>query len=261
MIRVQYVSDTHLELCKGRVYSIRREAPILALGGDIGNPYMENYFKFLEYCSETFEHVLLVSGNHEYYHAKHVKRTIAAVDAQIEEVCSQFANVHFLNDRGVVIDGVLYYGTTLWTFIPAGRREPVEGGIADYGNIYAEEGRLLTVRDVNFMHLDKSRKLYTAVKDAPCDTVVITHHCPTSHPASLYHFGADDLRCSFHADMNSLIRAFTDKLRVWIYGHTHKMANFTISNTQLLSNPHGYPGELYTCGDPPVCTHSVRANV
>jgi predicted phosphodiesterase len=39
----------------------------LALCGDIGNPFHENYVKFIRRHSERFSHVFIVAGNHEYY--------------------------------------------------------------------------------------------------------------------------------------------------------------------------------------------------
>ena len=68
---LQVCSDVHLE--RGDITKhdfptiIQPCAEILALAGDIGDPFSTIFEEFIHYCSQRFQYVLFVSGNHEYY--------------------------------------------------------------------------------------------------------------------------------------------------------------------------------------------------
>ena len=71
---MQYVSDIHLEMHdkynEGVITPsmfLKPSAPYLALCGDIGIPELKAYDVFLGWCSNNYEKVFLIAGNHEYY--------------------------------------------------------------------------------------------------------------------------------------------------------------------------------------------------
>src|SRR5688572_28243834 len=69
--RIQIVSDIHLEFrSKANMPIIKRHAENLALLGDIGKPFCTSYASFIGEQAETFDHIFVVMGNHEYYNAK-----------------------------------------------------------------------------------------------------------------------------------------------------------------------------------------------
>jgi hypothetical protein len=43
--------------------------------------------------------------------------------------------------------------------------------------------------------------------------------------------------------MDELIETNKDKIKCWIYGHTHMPSNVIINDIPFLSNPIGYPNE------------------
>ena len=113
---------------------------ILILAGDVGNPFKSLYKQFLVDASQLFSHVLLVRGNHECYQPaakvwvgqgvveggestdvykgalkNEPARTIAEVDARIEEIVSELPNVHYLQRRTLILDNIRYLGCTLWS--------------------------------------------------------------------------------------------------------------------------------------------------
>ena len=47
----------------------------------------------------------------------------------------------------------------------------------------------------------------------------------------------------FYCDMDEIIDRNKNKIKCWIYGHTHMPASNIINGTQFLCNPIGYPGE------------------
>lgn len=102
---MQCISDIHLEFYKylGDVPVIPTNAPILILAGDVGYPTLPLYWEFMKDVSRRYEHVLLVPGNHEYYHnnAQIQKKRILSVSEMDELIQGQLAhlgltNAHFL---------------------------------------------------------------------------------------------------------------------------------------------------------------------
>ena len=190
MFRLQYISDIHLERMMNRPFFHKIVKPVtgtLALAGDIGYPHKSFYPKFIEYCKENWDDVIVVAGNHEFDtgYDKSLKLTT--------EICSQWKNVHFLHNRSVYLShlGVNFCGTTLWT-------------------------------EKKDFHLHK--EAVTWLDSALCDaevlqlnTVVVTHHMPSkmmSHGrfASHKNFG------NFTNNMDDMIRW---PIRAWISGHSH----------------------------------------
>ncbi len=65
-IRIQYMSDLHLEMFPGfRINKVNAE--YLVLAGDIGDPESVEYSDFLADCKTKFKHVFVILGNHEAY--------------------------------------------------------------------------------------------------------------------------------------------------------------------------------------------------
>lgn len=69
-MEIQVYSDLHLEFYKKYYPLIEPKAEILLLLGDIGKISSKNYLEFIKDCSTKFKYILIVLGNHEYYHSK-----------------------------------------------------------------------------------------------------------------------------------------------------------------------------------------------
>jgi hypothetical protein len=67
-LKIQIVSNLHLELTQDDVPQIPVTAPHIALLGDIGRGDSKKYGEFVKDLSTRYTTVLLVSKNHEYYH-------------------------------------------------------------------------------------------------------------------------------------------------------------------------------------------------
>ena len=63
----QLYSDIHTELSKKSYPEITPTTKYLILAGDIGKITTVNFKQFITYCSERWEKVLYVFGNHEFY--------------------------------------------------------------------------------------------------------------------------------------------------------------------------------------------------
>ena len=150
MISIQYLSDIHLETHTNDTsislfeQILKPSAPYLALCGDIGYPGAQLYEPFLKYCSEKFEHIFYIPGNHEYYNdtkaIKYLKtkqyiekslsedelRRISATfpretreirNQKIRDICSKFSNIHFIDKETYQIPNtnIIVIGCTLWS--------------------------------------------------------------------------------------------------------------------------------------------------
>lgn len=91
-------------------------ASVLALLGDIGAPATPGYRSLIAWAAGMYDHVLVVAGNHEYYQERNQKRrTMAQLNAKMQEVCAEIPNAYFLEHGVVEIEGVTFLGAALWS--------------------------------------------------------------------------------------------------------------------------------------------------
>ena len=194
--------------------------------------------------------VLYVAGNHEFYGH--------AIPGLIDELrqAAVGSSVHVLENDEVVLDGVRFLGCTLWSDFEFDGRERraesmrlCERVVNDYEYItFGPGGRTLTARDTRMFHLS-SRRWLAARLAQPHNgaTVIVTHHAPlirTRPPVP-------ELRAlagAFASDVTDLMGA--DRVALWIFGHTHRVADLEVRGTRILSNPGGYPHQPVTGFDP-----------
>ncbi len=69
---------------------------------------------------------------------------------------------------------------------------------------------------------------------------MVTHHGP-HHVCQHPRYPVSEITGAFHSDLSSLIDEHD--IALWIYGHTHANQDALISDTRILSNQAGYPGE------------------
>jgi hypothetical protein len=257
-MRIQYMSDLHLEFGCGppRMSPV---APILVLAGDIGNPCQAVYRDFLSDCARSWEHVVVVAGNHEFYNKHAADRWVSDTVADRLAVCRAAAaaagpNVHFLERDRVIIGDLAFLGCTLWSDV-TGAEALVERGMSDYHVICAEgpPWRKLHAADVKAWHV-RDRAWLTA-ELAACHeegrgAVVVTHHLPTYDLIAARYQG-HPLNAGFASALDDLI---CEPVRAWICGHSHVGSIVFKGPTGRIPcalNPRGYPLERGTgfCGD------------
>lgn len=266
LLRIQYVSDLHLELVDKTPFQpiLKPNAPVLALAGDIGRPDRRSYEDFLHYCSRNWSAVFVIAGNHEFYNSKAADKwkyvphdSIQTVDerlAMCQSIAAKFPNVHFLNRQRADYGGIAFLGATLWTDTRGVEHEAhrmndyrvIAAGREAYGTPLP-----LTVTDTQTWH-DRDRA-WLAAEIAACEeagqpAVVLTHHMPTFDLVASKYARYGDLNRYFASACDGLIR---EPVRAWIAGHSHTgktihrevMGGGTVTCTL---NPRGYPGEAGT---------------
>jgi|UniRef100_A0A6C0IX57 predicted phosphodiesterase len=250
-MHLQFVSDLHLEY-QSRYPFIPRVAPHIALLGDIGRPSSSIYQRFISNLSKRFVTVIIIAGNHEYYCQKNNIQTVGQIQAQIESLCSNYSNVHFLENRALTIEGVRILGMTLWTDIPKElwrlARKKMQDYHLSYIDCYPEinVGVPLAPEHTSAWHNDSIRWLKEELA-APgyqnTPIIVLTHHAPYHIGTSDERFSNGPLQCCYSTDLSPL---FHRPIIAWAYGHTHYPFDKKIGTIRLASNPYGYPNELST---------------
>jgi predicted phosphohydrolase len=236
-MKVRYFSDLHLEFIKpNKIEKFIRKIPsgideICILAGDIGNPYQKNYDIFMKFISKNFKKTFYIAGNHEYYNTK---KTIQETNEFMEVYFQQFNNISFLNNNYEIYDNYCFIGTTLWSKITNPTNE-----INDMHSIpnfdYIEYNRL-NMLSIEFLE-------DTLQNNVNC--IVITHHIPSYSLINIKYKTQDMLQYNqwFYCNMDEFIKKNENKIKCWIYGHTHTPSNVIINEIPFLCNPIGYPNE------------------
>jgi predicted phosphodiesterase len=259
-MRIQYVSDIHLELRSPTTTEFQTiltpVAPYLALCGDIGIPDHPLYAPFLSYCSKQFEHVFYVAGNHEYYNDSKAIRvqqnkdklglneeeirqvseqfpiqTIQERKQRIREICQTFPNVHFLDKEVFQIHGWEIAGCTLWS-----RFQGAPYGYNDFRFIYTEKEKPFTVADYNAMFEEDIRFLQSLPPNP--NRIVLTHHVPTEEVLDPKYRGSGKDNSFFATEVVDQVQ-----VRVWMCGHTHGARRCKVNGVVVATNAYGYKGE------------------
>jgi predicted phosphodiesterase len=234
---IRYLSDLHLEFIKpNKIEKFIKKIPpgideICILAGDIGNPYKSNYNIFMKYMSENFKKTFIIAGNHEYYNET---KTIQETNKFMEDYFQNFNNISFLNNNYEIYDNYCFIGTTMWTKItdPDYKINDMYS-IANFDYI---QYNILNTSSINFLE-------NTLQNNENC--IVITHHVPSNSLIDIKYKTKNMLPYNqwFYCDMDELIEIHKNKIKYWIYGHTHTPSNVVINEIPFLCNPIGYPNE------------------
>lgn len=283
-MKIAVCSDLHLEF--GDLDLTNEDsADVLILGGDIfvandiknfdyvdeqimaATPSMlargERYYNFLKRCSERFPQVVLLMGNHEHYHGDYAESANI-----IRTLVGEFSNVHFLDKEWRIINGVLFFGGTLWTNMNA--EDPItmshiSGIMNDYRGVknsaktvqyrvptYDEnnqESWTFKERPAQFTPQDsvEDHKAFLKELDAVLalhpgmPTVVVGHHAPSkasTHPRYKSEF---IMNGAYSTNLDNWILD-RRQIKLWTHGHTHEDFDYMIGTTRIVCNPRGYDG-------------------
>ena len=237
---VQYISDIHLEFFHiEKVRSIGRNihpvCDILVLAGDIGIPtHLNNHYQiFLETIAPKFKKIFIIAGNHEFY----CSTIMINVKKNIENICSNFSNITFLDNSTIDFEGYRWIGTTLWTKVDENPRKIINdmNYISDFKPV-----------DYNREHQISCDFLEKAISESSLPCVIITHHLPITeliHPKFLVDEDAWDLNQWFATRLENMVEKYSSKIKAWFYGHTHEYSIQKHYGVKFLCNPMGYSGE------------------
>jgi predicted phosphodiesterase len=229
------LSDVHLS--QGPLNLPATDADLVILAGDVGRPAAA-----ASWASNFAKPVLYVPGNHEFY-GDSIEGTVRA----LRQLCLE-TSIRVLHNDEVVVGGVRFLGTTLWTDFK------IFGEGATQAAVMAQAIR--SMRDFSRIHADETSALPFTPSDAAAlftlqaawlasrlaepfagPTVVITHHAPSRrsiHPR----FADSSLNACFVSDAEHLLDG--RRVRLWIHGHTHDSFDYMLNGTRVVCNPRGY---------------------
>ena len=150
-------------------------------------------------------------------------------------------------NRTVVINGIRFLGTPLWTnFLACGEEsqefymQEAERRINDF-RIIKCNGKPITAEMMLGWH-QEARKYLVSELSKPFErkTVVVTHF-PPSYQLCHDVFQGESLSPYFNARCDDLIETY--KPDAWFYGHTHAGVENDIHGVPMYCNMLGYPNE------------------
>lgn len=235
IMKIRIFSDLHLEFQDWTPPPLK--ANVVVLAGDIhvgtrAFAWVRRHFKS--------EAIVYVAGNHEYFGSD-----IPSLQQRLRAAAREF-DVQYLESDSVVIDGVRFLGTTLWTDFALYGSDPQQVSEAmeyaframyDYRSIKMSPQEDLLPEHTRVMHGMQARWLKRQL-DEPFagPTVVVTHHLP--HPMSVHPiYEGERSNPAFASDLSGL---FGDRVNLWVHGHTHESMDYRLGSTRVICNPRGY---------------------
>lgn len=261
-MKIAITSDVHLEFGDLDLQN-EENADVLILGGDIfvaedvknfsyidqqimaATPSMlargERYRNFLKRCSERFPHVILIMGNHEHYHGDY-----AHTANTIHTLVGEFSNIYFLDKEWRIINGVLFYGGTLWTNM--NNEDPdtmhrIRFMMNDFNCVRntSEEGKSVFMpEDAVEDHYAFRRGLDDVLALHPnMPTVVVGHHAPSKASTHPRYKNEVLMNGAYSTNLDEFILD-RRQIKLWTHGHTHEDFDYMIGTTRIVCNPRGY---------------------
>lgn len=266
-MRIAVASDLHLEICDLNLQNTV-DADVLVLAGDIlvANdlhdhpkpqvPYhpgiiktlgsrqrlAQQYRDFISRVSFQFKHVVVVAGNHEFYHG----RWVGSIDTLRAEY-GAYPNVHYLESDIVTIDGVTFVGGTLWTNLNRGDPmtiHAIRDMMNDYRMIRHDGLEFTKLRPVHTLsrHRDTLDYFKTVIDERKDSSiVVVSHMAPCELSVNPQYKHEYLMNGAYYSDLSEFI-IDRPQIKLWLHGHMHNSSDYTIGNTRVVCNPRGYVG-------------------
>lgn len=273
-MKLQLLSDLHLEQSPDFVPEGAPGADVLVLAGDIGSYQRDSRLQDTDFglgrfsprlADAPWKVVLYVPGNHEYDDLP-----FDETHARLRATCERLG-ITWLEQQSVVLDGVRFVGATLWAdFEAIARHPPPAAVLARHGtgetqltwqmrqrekafraanyylatNTTLRDGRPLLAEDMRELSLESQAWLRRALAE-PFDgvTVAVTHFAPTlrSHDPR---YGVTPGTAGFCNALDELL-PFAD---LWLHGHLHCPHDYIVEGVQdgrpfrcrVVANPLGY---------------------
>lgn len=238
-MKIGIISDIHgdtysyetnyLELYKDKI-------DVLVIAGDIQNFWTESEFDdWCKHISKDFPKTIFVPGNHDLWSKdKNYKDVIL----MFETIAHNYNNIFVLNNNYLRIDNYIFVGSIYFSEPNNTER------LNDFKCIKSQKS---TIKKTNFIEEHKTAKKYiSSILDGlkqDESLIAITHFGPSTKSIAL-RYQTQDNSYFCNAD-DSLIEQNSDKIKLWIHGHTHEPFDYSIRNTRIICNPLGYPTENY----------------
>ena len=250
-MKIQLLSDLHLEVHPNFKPEPVAGADILVLAGDIGSYQNGSLLADTDFGLARFSPrhgwptpVLFIPGNHEYD-----MQDFDAAHARLRETCERLGMI-WLEREALVIDGTRFIGTTLWTDFDAlcqwpddiSRNLKMREKAFRAANFYLKKaavtrnGQPMLAEEMREQALVCQAWLREALA-VPWGgtTVVVTHFAPSLLSGDP-RYGLVPGTAGF---CNSLDELF-GQAQFWLHGHLHSPSDYVRNGCRVLANPLGY---------------------
>lgn len=250
-VKIQLLSDLHLEVHPDYRPLPTPGADLLVLAGDIGSYQAGSLLQGDDFGLERFSPrqgwpmpVLFVPGNHEYDGFD-----FDDADARLRSSCERLG-ITWLEREVRVLDDVRFVGTTLWSdfdalavsapdLTQALKQREKAFRAADF---YLQKtgatrgGEPLLARQWRELALESQAWLREALATPFAGpTVVVTHFAPTLRSADP-RYGLRPGTAGFCNSLDELL----PHARAWLHGHLHCANDYMAAGCRVVANPLGY---------------------
>lgn len=259
-MKIQLLSDLHLEAHPHWKAQPLPGADVLVLAGDIGSYQTNSQLSDADFGLGQFSPhngwptpVLFVPGNHEYD-----TLDFDAAHERLRETCERLG-LTWLERETVVLNGVRFVGTTLWSdfdaLAPTADAVPGQPGAnplaqqlkardkafraanfylrktltTRHGEPWLAEG----VREQALVCQGWLRPALAQPFDGP--TVAVTHFAPSLHSADP-RYGLTPGTAGFCNALDDLL----PQAQLWLHGHLHAPSDYVHHGCRVVANPLGY---------------------
>lgn len=241
-MKIAYMSDLHLNYkhLSENIEFIDKPDVIL-IAGDI-SPNIRDHLYLFEKCLPRNIPKVLILGNHDYEGLR-----LENANLMYSRLYSILENTHLLIDSSVVIDGVKFIGSTLWSdFSLAGSEEAAKvemnwakNNVLDFNDIFKGDGNFISPSDMREMSSESQKLIHLYLKE-PFEgkRVVMTHFAP--HPLSIHPKYSGMMNAYWANNLEHLL-GFSD---IWIHGHVHSSFDYVVEGTRVVCNPRGNCGNV-----------------
>lgn len=254
-MKIQLLSDLHLEVHPHFKPLPAPDAQLLVLAGDIGSYQAGSLLAGDDFGLERFSPklgwpvpVLYVPGNHEYDNLD-----FDAAHGRLRQVCERLG-ITWLERETLQLDGVRFIGTTLWADFDA--------LVTDSDRLDPSNARVLKKREKAFRAANYYlRKMGTTRRGEPlladgwrelgleCEqwlrralaepfdgtTVVVTHFAPSLRSADP-RYGLTPGTAGFCNSLDELLPL----AQLWLHGHLHCQQDYEAGDCRVVANTLGY---------------------
>jgi predicted phosphodiesterase len=264
-MKISLISDAHLEFGSLTLEN-KDNADVLILSGDIcvakdllelGSPMSksEAIHDFFRNCSDEFEHVIYIVGNHEHYHGD-----FATTYTTLKDRLGYLQNLHILDKETFTLDGVTFIGGTLWTDM--NESDPMTlnaiGSMMNDFRCVKNSNKKVSFRDAdgNFHEraakfspqdaVEDHRKMVEYIRHVVQGKdnqkfVVVGHHAPSKLSTHPKYQNETLMNGGYSSTLDFFIEAHP-QIKLWTHGHTHEVFDYTLNETRIVCNPRGYIG-------------------
>jgi predicted phosphodiesterase len=242
-MKLQIMSDLHREFGKDFWFGPVEDNTVLVLAGDIELwAHEQDYIDWIYEFHELYKAVIIIAGNHEYYHGGDVVRDTIEMRERFRK---EFKNVFFIEKECVIVDDVAFIGATLWTDLKNQDMGVIWSAVANMNDFATikYDGEPFTPDNWFKENQDARRFIKTALENTKqYKQVVVSHHLPSFMGIHPRFQGSDILNHAYaNTGLDNFI--FENAPDLWIHGHSHESMDWVLGDvTRVVSNPRGYEG-------------------